>query len=120
MLQWLIVDIREVSDGGERTKEDGIGDGLVMCGGGKKAEGGGEKSSSTTTCQSRQITAETARGRREKKVRVASDPDGSLQHDCLAFSRGIRDDKDSMKISGLLFQEISFFNFPLESSFELL
>lgn len=39
MLQWLIVDIREVSDGRERTKEDRIGDGLVMCGGEKKLRG---------------------------------------------------------------------------------
>ena len=52
----------EVSDGGERTKEDRIGDRLVMS---EKKQRGRLKSYSTTSCQSYNTTVESQDGGRE-------------------------------------------------------
>ena len=84
----------EVSDGGERTKEDRIGDSLVM-------EGEKAKKGETQVLQHHQLperqnySRDTGgkggrEGGREGGGEYDFGPDWSLQHDCLAFSQGIK------------------------------
>lgn len=70
----------DLSDGGERTKEEGIGDSLVMSE--EKKQHRSLKSYSTTSCQSYKTTVELQKGRRRRegeskggKVEYDFDPD---------------------------------------------
>lgn len=102
MLQWLGVWRTEVSDGGERTKEDRLGDSLVMC----KSER--ERHSSLTAPPAAgvfKLQRETCAwgGGREGKEEYDYDPEWSLQHDCLAFSQGIKEWQGQAEKSACVF-----------------
>lgn len=84
LLQWLRH--MEVSDRGERTKEARIGDSLEE---GKKQQRKSQILQHHQLAKLQNCRANTWE-REEGKAEYDFDPDWSLQHDCLAFSQGIK------------------------------